>query len=51
MFQPLQALLPQGLIQGLRSVLEARGVVLTGSPTGGGAQNSISGAVTSPVLP
>ena len=48
--QPLWALLPPELVQGLRSVLDARGVVLTGSPTSGGAQNSISGADTTPVL-
>jgi len=33
---PLRALLPPGLFHGLRSVLYAHGVVLTGFPTGGG---------------
>ena len=47
---PLWVLLPPGLVQGMRSVLDGRGVVLTGSPTGGGVQNLFSGADTTPVL-
>ena len=37
-------------VQRLRSVLDAHGVVLTGSTTGGGAQNSVSGEDSTPVL-
>jgi len=44
--QPLWALLPPEYVQRPRSVLDPRGVRLTGSPTDGGAQNSISGADT-----
>jgi len=47
---PLRVLVPPGLVHGLRSVLDACGVALTGSPTGGGAQNSISGADTTLIL-
>jgi len=47
---PLRALLTPGLVQGLRLVLDACRVVLTGSPTGSGVQNSNSGADTTLIL-
>jgi len=48
--QLLQAVLPPGLVEWLTSVLDAHGVVLTGSQTGGWAPNSISGVDTTLVL-
>jgi len=46
---PLGAFLPPRLLHGLISVLHAREVVLSVSPTGSGVQNLISGAGTTSV--